>query len=56
MKLLLREALIKLGKLEKIFSQLNSSDFGICINCKKSIPFGRLMIRPESQLCIDCAK
>ena len=52
----LREALIKLGKLEKIFSQLNSSDFGICINCTKSIPFGRLMIRPESQLCIDCAK
>ena len=52
----LREALIKLGKLEKIFSQLNSSDFGICINCKKSIPFGRLMIRPESQLCVDCAK
>ena len=52
----LRVALIKLGKLEKIFSQLNSSDFGICINCKKSIPIGRLMIRPESQLCIDCAK
>ena len=50
------ESLIKLEKLEKIFSQLNSSDFGICINCKKSIPFGRLMIRPESQLCIDCAK
>ena len=52
----LREALIKLAKLEKIFPQLNSGDFGICINCKKSIPFGRLMIRPESQLCIDCAK
>ena len=52
----LREAVIKLVKLEKIFSQLNSSDFGICINCKRSIPFGRLMIRPESQLSIDCAK
>jgi len=52
----LREALIKLGKLEKIFSQLNSSDFGICINCKKSIPYERLIIRPESQLCINCAK
>ncbi len=52
----LREALIKLGKLEKIFSQLNSSNFGICRNCKKSIPYERLIIRPESQLCINCAK
>ena len=52
----LREALKKLGKLEKIFSQVNSCDFGICIKCNKNIPFGRLMIRPESQLCIDCAK
>ena len=52
----LREALIKLVKLETVFSQLNRTDFGICINCKKNIPFGRLMIRPESQLCIDCAK
>ena len=41
---------------KKIFSQLNSSNFGLCIKCKKSIPFGRLMIRPESQLCIGCAK
>tara|TARA_Y100001935_G_scaffold254547_1_gene263939 strand:- start:2104 stop:2436 length:333 start_codon:yes stop_codon:yes gene_type:complete len=52
----LREALAKLGNLKKIFSQLNSSNFGLCIKCKKSIPFGRLMIRPESQLCIGCAK
>ena len=52
----LREALAKLGNLKKIFSQLNSSDFGLCINCKKSIPFERLMIRPESQLCVGCAK
>ena len=52
----LREALTKLVKLKKVFSQLNSPNFGLCINCKKRIPFGRLVIRPESQLCIGCAK
>tara|TARA_B100001057_G_scaffold136225_1_gene135850 strand:- start:3179 stop:3511 length:333 start_codon:yes stop_codon:yes gene_type:complete len=52
----LREALTKLGNLKKIFSQLNSSNFGLCLKCKQRIPIGRLMIRPESQLCISCAK
>ena len=52
----LREAQSKLIQLKAINKKITSSDFGLCKTCKKSIPFGRLMIRPESQLCVNCAK
>tara|TARA_B100000482_G_C12354018_1_gene198159 strand:+ start:68 stop:400 length:333 start_codon:yes stop_codon:yes gene_type:complete len=52
----LREAQSKLIQLNAINKKIASSDFGLCKKCKKSIPFGRLMIRPESQLCVNCAK
>ena len=52
----LREAQSKLIQLKDINNKISSSDFGLCKTCKKNIPFGRLMIRPESQLCVNCAK
>ena len=52
----LRESQFKLNQLKKIRSNIYTNDFGICNNCKSPIPFGRLMIRPESQLCINCAQ
>ena len=52
----LREAQSKLIQLNNINNKIASSNFGLCKTCKKSIPFGRLMIRPESQLCVNCAK
>ena len=52
----LREAQSKLIQLKNTFQKIESSDFGSCKICKKNIPFGRLMIRPESDLCVNCAK
>ena len=52
----LREAQSKLIQLKKIIKKIESSDFGLCKICKKHIPFGRLLIRPESELCVNCAK
>ena len=52
----LREAQSKLSQLKNTFQKIESSDFGLCKICKKNIPFGRLMIRPESELCVNCAK
>jgi len=52
----LREAQSKLIQLNNINNKISSSDFGLCETCKKSIPFGRLMIRPESKFCVNCAK
>jgi len=45
----------KLNKLNYIKTQVYNNDFGICIKCNKEIPFGRMLIVPESRLCVNCA-
>ena len=52
----LRQAEQKLQNLHKVLEKAGSKDFGICVRCKKPIPVGRLMIRPESLLCVNCAQ
>ena len=52
----LRQVEIKLGNLNRVLSKLNDSDFGICLKCKQPIPVGRILIRPESLLCVNCAR
>jgi DnaK suppressor protein len=52
----LREAENKLRNLRRVFAQLGSEEFGICLKCKKAIPIGRILIRPESLLCVNCAQ
>jgi DnaK suppressor protein len=52
----LRQAEIKLKNLNRVLNNFGSSDFGICLKCKNPIPVGRILIRPESLLCVDCAR
>ncbi|MCK5169391.1 MAG: TraR/DksA C4-type zinc finger protein [Bacteroidales bacterium] len=52
----LRQAENKLRNLHRVFSQLGSKDFGLCLKCRKPIPLGRILIRPESLYCVNCAK
>ena len=52
----LRQAEEKLRNLHRVFSQLGSKEFGFCLKCRKSIPLGRILIRPESLYCVNCAK
>jgi len=35
---------------------INDPDFGLCRECEEPIPFARLMIVPESDLCVQCAE
>lgn len=51
----LRQAEIKLGNLNRVLSKINDDDFGVCLKCKQPIPIGRIMIRPESLFCVNCA-
>ncbi|PKQ45240.1 TraR/DksA family transcriptional regulator [Confluentibacter flavum] len=51
----LREAEQRYKKLVLVLEKVNDAGFGICRNCKQPIPEGRLMIRPESVLCVRCA-
>ena len=52
----LRQAESKLRNLKRVFSQLGSKEFGVCLKCKQPIPLGRILIRPESLLCVNCAQ
>jgi len=52
----LRQAEEKLLNLERVLSRVGTSDFGICIRCGKPIPEGRLIYRPESLTCVECAR
>ena len=52
----LRQTEEKLKNLHRVFSQLGSKDFGLCLKCRKPIPLGRILIRPESLYCVNCAK
>lgn len=52
----LREAGEKLRKLNQVRENVNDPDFGICKKCRQQIVMGRLLIRPESTLCVNCAR
>jgi DnaK suppressor protein len=51
----LSRAKIKLEQLKSVLSDLDDPDFGICIECDEQIPMGRIMLMPESRLCVRCA-
>ncbi|MDH3357637.1 MAG: TraR/DksA C4-type zinc finger protein [Desulfobacteraceae bacterium] len=51
----LRNANDTLSKLERVLKTINDSDFGLCRECEEPIPFARLMIVPETDMCVECA-
>lgn len=51
----LRQADEKLKNLNRVLSQLGTPDFGLCLKCKREIPIGRMLFRPESLYCVNCA-
>ena len=52
----LRESEKKLDDLKYVEHQINEEDFGLCVKCKTSIPIGRILFRPQSKYCVNCAK
>lgn len=52
----LRLAEAKLKNLYRVLSQIGSKDFGLCLKCNQPIPLGRILIRPQSLLCVHCAE
>jgi len=45
----------KLKNLQVALDKLDTSDFGICIRCKKPIPVGRIMLMPQAKKCVNCS-
>lgn len=51
----LRQAKTKLTKLKYALNQLDQPGFGLCAECETEIPLARIMVMPESLLCVNCA-
>jgi len=51
----LREARNTLAKLERALKMIDRPGFGLCIECEEPIPLPRLMVMPESDMCVECA-
>ena len=45
----------QLRLLRILFSKIDRDDFGECHACGDDIAIGRLLVRPESLRCIECA-
>jgi len=52
----LREVKQKMQQLQLMQTKTEDEDFGSCFKCKQIIPFGRLIIRPHSKFCVNCAQ
>lgn len=52
----LRQAKQRLVNLKRALSKIDDNDFGLCLKCHKPIPLGRILFRPESLYCVNCAK
>lgn len=52
----LRQAEGKLSKLIQALDNIGKPDFGKCIKCKQPIPIGRILLMPESNKCVNCAR
>ena len=52
----LREAKQKMQQLKFIQGKTDEKNFGSCLKCNNIIPFMRLMIRPHSNYCVNCAQ
>ncbi|HEY5821666.1 MAG TPA: TraR/DksA C4-type zinc finger protein [Propionibacteriaceae bacterium] len=43
-----------LVELEQARTRLESGSYGVCERCDQDIPSERLLVRPESRLCVPC--
>lgn len=51
----LHSAQTKLAKLEVALDKIGDPEYGICRRCSHPIPKGRIMLMPESVVCVNCA-
>ena len=52
----LNNARHRLDLLKQVIKTIQDDDFGLCSQCRQSIPFERLKIRPEIRLCANCGR
>lgn len=45
-----------LNEIDAALERIEDGTYGMCANCGKEIPLGRLEVHPWASLCIDCAR
>ena len=53
---LVRQARDRLAEVDAALVRLAAGTYGVCERCGRPICEGRLAARPETRLCIDCAR
>ena len=48
-------AVARLKRVQNILETTDEDDFGCCGDCGEAIPLKRLLARPDSVLCVECA-
>jgi DnaK suppressor protein len=51
----LRTAEEKLSGLQYVLTKINEEKFGLCARCGNTIPMQRIILRPQSVHCVNCA-
>lgn len=46
----------RLRALEAALQRVDDPDFGLCVECEEPIPERRLLLVPESRVCVACAE
>ena len=54
-ELVLRQAKEKHTKLLHVLTQVGTPQFGKCRKCNTEIPLQRILIQPQSMMCVNCA-
>lgn len=52
----LRRANENLAELKSALENIHKEDFGICKSCDTQIPLGRIVLKPGSPYCVNCAR
>ena len=52
----LNKAKNRLNRLKSARQMIEDPDYGICRACGEPIPFARLLIVPDSSMCVQCAE
>ncbi len=45
---------LTLVRIMKALRRIQEADYGYCLECDNCIPYERLLIKPETNLCIQC--
>lgn len=45
----------ELSDIDAAFARVDDGTYGICLDCGRAIPVGRLEVRPTADRCVTCA-